>query len=233
MHNFREELVKVTELKVNLVLEGEPGVGKEHFARFIHQRRHLRGAFLLCDCEIDKATQKERLQSILSRYEKDLKQNNLKENSYFFKNIHFLSKESVGYLVSFFASLEEQFKLYDYSHTKCSLMCSLEDGNTGQEKLLQSFLYEYFLFTVTIPPLRQRISEIPVIANKFLSDFEKKYHKRLKGFSFETLRLLRENQWRNNICELSSAVERAVILAKNSSYISPREFLGKLSRESS
>ena len=65
---------------------------------------------------------------------------------------------------------------------------------------------------VTLPPLRDRATDIPELANYFLNHFAEKNRKDIKDFHPEALSLLMQYDWPGNIRELENTVERAVIL---------------------
>ena len=73
-------------------------------------------------------------------------------------------------------------------------------------------LYRINTVEIHIPPLRQRIDDIPLLANHFLQQFANKYHKGELSIHEEALRQMQTYSWPGNIRELQHAIERAVIL---------------------
>jgi len=69
---------------------------------------------------------------------------------------------------------------------------------------------------IELPPLRERKEDIPLLAQHFLNDFALENQKRITGFSPEATELLLGYDWPGNVRELENAIERAVILAKDS-----------------
>jgi DNA-binding NtrC family response regulator len=65
-----------------------------------------------------------------------------------------------------------------------------------------------------LPPLRDRQSDIPLLAMQFLLQHALRYGKSLKGFEEPAMRILLNHRWPGNIRELDHAVERAVLLAQ-------------------
>ena len=65
-----------------------------------------------------------------------------------------------------------------------------------------------------MPPLRERRSDIPLLAKHFLNKYTAKNHKNIKVFTSEAFRVLQEYDWPGNVRELENAVERAVILCR-------------------
>ncbi len=66
-----------------------------------------------------------------------------------------------------------------------------------------------------MPPLRDRIEDIPLLSGHFLNNFAKENQKEVRGFSQEVTDFLLKYQWPGNIRELENTIERAVILAQN------------------
>jgi len=78
----------------------------------------------------------------------------------------------------------------------------------------EDLFYRLNVFPITIPPLRQRTEDIPLLVNHFVAKFNKKMGKKIKSVSPETLNALREYHWPGNVRELESVIERAVITSQ-------------------
>jgi DNA-binding NtrC family response regulator len=87
----------------------------------------------------------------------------------------------------------------------------------------QDLYFRLKAITIEIPPLRRRKEDIPVLVNKFASDFITAENIEFKGFSPEALELMKQYDWPGNGRELRNFVETAIILNKgevvNSSYV--------------
>jgi PAS domain S-box-containing protein len=75
----------------------------------------------------------------------------------------------------------------------------------------EDLFYRLNVFPITIPPLRQRKEDIPLLVNYFVAKFNKKMGKKIETVSKETLSTLQEYHWPGNVRELESVIERAVI----------------------
>lgn len=75
----------------------------------------------------------------------------------------------------------------------------------------QDLFFRLNVFPITIPPLRERIEDIPVLINYFLDKYCKKYKKSIKSISTVTLQQMKVYNWPGNVRELENLVERAVI----------------------
>jgi len=81
-------------------------------------------------------------------------------------------------------------------------------------KFRADLFYRLNVFPITIPPLRQRKEDIPLLVNHFVAKFNKKIGKKIKTVSTDTLNVLQEYQWPGNVRELESVIERAVIISQ-------------------
>jgi len=70
------------------------------------------------------------------------------------------------------------------------------------------------VITLTLPPLREREGDIPLLAHHFLEIFKKKNNKAVEGFTREALEVMLRYSWPRNVRQLENAVERAVVLTK-------------------
>jgi transcriptional regulator with GAF, ATPase, and Fis domain len=80
----------------------------------------------------------------------------------------------------------------------------------------EDLYYRLNVFPITVPPLRQRKEDIPLLVNHFVTKFNKKIGKRIETVSKDTLNILQEYHWPGNVRELESVIERAVIISRGS-----------------
>lgn len=80
--------------------------------------------------------------------------------------------------------------------------------------------YRLDLFTLTLPPLRERPEDIPALIDAFLTEMNIKYDRDIKGYSEIALDILVTHDWPGNIRELRHSVERSVVLCTKD-YITP------------
>jgi Nif-specific regulatory protein len=83
-----------------------------------------------------------------------------------------------------------------------------------ENRFRKDLFYRINVFGIEIPPLRERVSDIPVLANFFSNKCAKELNKDIKGFTPEAIQRLKEYFWQGNVRELQNVIERAVILAK-------------------
>jgi two-component system response regulator HydG len=82
----------------------------------------------------------------------------------------------------------------------------------------EDLYYRLNVVDITIPPLRDRKGDIPLLAQHFLEAFSEKNKKNFKGFTPEAMDLMIRHSWPGNVRELMNAVERGVVLS-NSEFI--------------
>jgi len=80
----------------------------------------------------------------------------------------------------------------------------------------EDLYYRLNVVPVELPPLRERKEDIPLLAQHFLKKFTVENQKEIIGFSPEATDFLLKYEWPGNVRELENAIERAVILTKNS-----------------
>jgi len=96
--------------------------------------------------------------------------------------------------------------------------------NKDLSKLVESgvfredLYYRLGVFTVTLPPLRERIEELPLLAHHFVEKYAQEFGKRVTGIRPRALSALEVHEWPGNVRELENVIERAVLLT-DSEYI--------------
>ncbi|MBF0274071.1 MAG: sigma-54-dependent Fis family transcriptional regulator [Nitrospinae bacterium] len=94
--------------------------------------------------------------------------------------------------------------------TNCNLKKKVADGMFRED-----LFYRIHVFPITIPTLRQRKDEIPFIAAHALDEVNRKYQKKIKGFSDDYMNFLIQSDWKGNIRELMNEIERSALLCKD------------------
>ncbi len=91
--------------------------------------------------------------------------------------------------------------------TNTDLESAIKNG-----KFREDLFYRVSAFPITIPPLRERVDDIPLLAEHFLNKFSAKLGKPISVISSEAMDLLMKYHWPGNVRELESAIERGVLL---------------------
>ena len=92
-----------------------------------------------------------------------------------------------------------------------------------EDKFREDLLYRVNTVEIHIPPLRERIEDIPLLAKHFLKMYSKKYKKNIKEISSATFKKLQQYPWPGNVRELQHAIERAIIMA-DTNVLQPFDF---------
>ncbi len=87
-------------------------------------------------------------------------------------------------------------------------------GEVAAGRFRQDLLYRLNTIEIRLPPLRDRQSDIPLLAAHFLRQHTQRYRKSLEGFDEAAVQALLNHNWPGNIRELEHAVERAVLMAR-------------------
>jgi len=215
----------VADSTANVIITGESGTGKELVAKAIHKKSsRCNEPFIAVNCS---AFPEQILENELFGHEKGAFTGALNEKPGCFELAHrgTLFLDEIGEM-----SLETQAKILRaieerrfrrlggkkeievdvrmVAATNRNLKQALED------KLLREDLY-YRLAVVEIdlPPLRDRVDDIPLLINEFLNYFNKKNHKNIKGLTVQCRDILMKYPWHGNVRELKNVIERAVILS--------------------
>jgi transcriptional regulator with GAF, ATPase, and Fis domain len=84
-------------------------------------------------------------------------------------------------------------------------------------KFREDLFYRLNVFPISLPPLRQRKEDIPLLVDHFVAKYNKKIGKKIETVTKETLNALQKYNWPGNVRELESIIERAVIVSQGSS----------------
>lgn len=94
---------------------------------------------------------------------------------------------------------------------------------TAEGKFRDDLLYRINTVEINLPSLKERVEDIPLLANHFIKIYSKKYNQRVKGISQPALKKLESYHWPGNIRELQHSIERAVIMSE-SDILKPADF---------
>ena len=99
-----------------------------------------------------------------------------------------------------------------------------------ENRFREDLFYRLNVVPVTLPPLRERREDIPLLAEHFLSEIAERNGKLIRGFSPQAMDLLVRNRWKGNVRELENVVERAIIMARGD-LLQPADLPGHISDE--
>ncbi len=75
----------------------------------------------------------------------------------------------------------------------------------------EDLYYRLAAMPIDLPPLRDRMGDIPVLATYFLDEAARRYHKPIRGFTTEAIAAIESHHWPGNVRELQNVIERAVL----------------------
>ena len=81
-------------------------------------------------------------------------------------------------------------------------------------KFREDLFYRLNVFSIHIPPLRERRNDIPILAEFFLNNFARSMNKPISKISEEAMDFLTKYEWPGNVRELENAIERAIVIGK-------------------
>lgn len=216
---------KITNTNSNVLLLGETGTGKEVFANAIHTNSTRAGQpFIAINCS---AFPKDLLESELFGHKAGAYTGAIKDKKGLIeladKGTLFL--DEVGELnIELQAKLlrviehGEFIKVGDEKTTKVNVRLIAATNRNLQEEIAkgnfrEDLFYRLNVFAITLPPLRERIEDLEVLASHFLSEYAVAEKRQLLHLSKSALQLLQQHSWKGNIRELKNVLERVVILA--------------------
>jgi DNA-binding NtrC family response regulator len=227
-----QELVsKASRTSVTVLLLGETGVGKERFARVLHQESSRRqGPFVAINCA---ALPHDLIESELFGVEKGAftgaqssrmgKFERADGGTLFLDEIGELPLAAQAKLLRVLQEGEIE-RLGDDRTRKVNVRLvaatNVDLVNAVKEGRFRSDLfYRLNVYPVTIPPLRERVADIQPLAEAMLGRFSTLHEKRLLGVTDKTLQAMKGYPWPGNVRELENMIERGVILAPQGGWI--------------
>jgi two-component system, NtrC family, response regulator GlrR len=97
----------------------------------------------------------------------------------------------------------------------------------SEGRFREDLFYRIHVIPIYLPPLRDRLEDVPLLAHHFLHLLNKDMNKQLSGFSPEAMQRLMLHRWPGNVRELANAVERAVVLSTEGEITADRLLLGR------
>lgn len=216
---------KVSPTDATVLLLGETGTGKEVFAQAIHSASARTGkAFMALNCS---SFTKELLESEIFGHKAGAFTGALKDKkglieeadsgTLFLDEIGEMPFELQSKLLRVLET-SEFIKVGDTHPTKVNVRFIAATNRDLQQdvkesKFREDLFYRLNVFTISLPPLRERKKDIPALAQFYLKTFSAKTNNNVTGMSKEFLERLQRHNWKGNIRELKNIMERAVILA--------------------
>jgi transcriptional regulator with PAS, ATPase and Fis domain len=227
MKEISDLIAKVAPTPTTVLIRGESGTGKELVARAIHRHSTLANQPLVTlNCT---ALSPALLESELFGYKRGAFTGAYADRKGLFEKAHggTMFLDEIGDM-----AVETQAKLLrtlqtgeiravgDVQTRKVSVRI-IAATNQDMEAAIregtfrEDLYYRINTFTITLPPLRERIEDIPFLAEYFLQRARAKVNKRVDSITQEAIVLLRNYSWPGNLRELENIIERAVVLTSS------------------
>ena len=226
MQDIYEIIDSVAESDANILILGESGTGKEVIANAIHYKSHRsKKPFVKLNCS---ALPKELIESELFGHKKGAFTGATGDKEGFLGRANGGSllldeigempiglqpkllrvlQERIYYRVGDDKPREVDFRLI--SSTNRSPFDAIQESN-----LREDLYYRINTIEIKIPPLRERMEDVPMLAEHFLHIYAEKYNKQC-DFSETAYNQMLTYNWRGNVRELQHVIERAVLLSKS------------------
>ncbi|HXO21643.1 MAG TPA: sigma 54-interacting transcriptional regulator, partial [Thermoanaerobaculia bacterium] len=218
MRELFRRIERLSRGEAPVLVEGETGVGKRLSARTLHELGDgNRGPFVLLDAgRIEERRAAGGLRSLLSQTSGTL----------FLAEVGELSGETQQEL-SHLLRVRRQRSLVglDSGRPGSRIVCSTTRDLRGEVErgLFREELYASLrAAVVSVPSLRERRDDLPLLIAYFLTLFGDKYGKRIAGVAPAAMALLVSHRWEGNVRELKNEVERAVVLTPAGEEIEPK-----------
>jgi formate hydrogenlyase transcriptional activator len=226
MRDVFEQIAVVACTDASVLLIGETGTGKELIARALHERSARRDRLMVSvNCA---ALPSELIESELFGHEKGAFTGataqrkgrfELADNgTIFLDEVGELTAQAQAKLLRIlqqqsFERVGGNTTLHVNARviaaTNRDLAAMVKDG-----RFRDDLFYRLNVFPIRVPPLRERRSDIPLLARHFLHQFARKLNKPVRGIEKESLERLMGYSWPGNVRELQNVIERATILAQ-------------------
>ncbi|RZG85653.1 sigma-54-dependent Fis family transcriptional regulator [Acinetobacter sp. WCHAc060033] len=217
-------LKKAAGSKVAVLLQGETGVGKEAFARGVHEGSQRKAEpFVAVNCAcippdlieaelfgVEKGAFTGASQTRIGKFER------AHRGTIFLDEVIELSPRAQAALLRMLQ--EGEFERVGDQQTRKVDVRIVAATNEDLEQAVKNgkfradLYYRLNIFPVMIPPLRERREDIPLLISHFLARFENMYDKTLKGLSDKAKNFVMKYEWPGNIRELENLLERATLL---------------------
>jgi formate hydrogenlyase transcriptional activator len=91
----------------------------------------------------------------------------------------------------------------------------------AEGRFRSDLFYRLNVFPITVPPLRDRAEDIPLLVRYFVSKYARRMKKHIERIPHETIATLTQYSWPGNVRELQNFIERAVILTPGEELVAP------------
>ena len=218
----------VADTRATVLVTGESGTGKSLVARAIHRRSSRRDkpfVEIACGALPETLLESELFGHAAGAFtgavgEKLGKFKLADEGTIFLDEISTASPAMQVKLLRVLQDLEfEQVGGTKTFHVDTRVVLATNDDlgrMVAEGRFRQDLFYRINVINVELPPLRERVADIPLLAEHFLRQVCEDAGKQVRGFTDEAVAALERYRWPGNVRELQNAIERAVLLGRES-----------------
>lgn len=225
MYHIHETIKIIAPTDTTVLIEGESGVGKELVARLLHESSPRRDKpFVSFNCA---ALPEQLIESELFGHEKGSFTGAVARRTGRFEQAHegTIFLDEIGEIdksvqVKLLRAIQHQeFERVGGSETIKVNARIISATNKNLDELMlkgefrEDLYYRLSVFPIYIPPLRERKTDIPLLANYFLDRANRKTSKNIMRISTPAIDMLMSYHWPGNVRELQNIIERAVLLS--------------------
>ena len=227
MQDVFKTVAQIAPSRASVLITGESGTGKELIAAAIHQRStRAKGPFVKLHCA---ALAESLLESELFGHERgsftgaqtrrDGRFSQANHGTLFLDEIGEISQAVQVKLLRFLQ--EREFERVGGNETISVDVRVIAATNrnlpqmVSEGKFREDLFYRLNVISLEMPSLRQRASDVPLLASYFLRKYAAENEKELEGFTAEALEHLTAYSWPGNVRELENVIERATVLAQS------------------
>ncbi len=224
MNKLFDMIKQVAPSRATVLIQGESGTGKELVAHAIHNlSARAQGPFIAIHCA---ALSQQLLESELFGHEKGsftgavgrrLGRFELANNGTFF--LDEISEITPAVQVKLLRVLEERtFERVggqETLETDIRLIVATNqdlESMVKENKFRQDLFFRLNVVMITIPPLRERLDDIPLLVQHFIREFAKENDKKIDNIASDALRALTDYSWPGNVRELRNVIEHMIVL---------------------
>jgi Nif-specific regulatory protein len=233
MRALLDQLAKVVDTRVSVLIEGETGVGKELIAAAVHYRSRRRAQLFVtqnCAAMPDNLLESElfghRKGSFTGAHEDKKGLFEIADGGTLF--LDEATEMPLSLQSKLLRALQEgEIRPIGASHEKKVDVRIVAATNRNLEKEVaggrfrEDLYYRLNVFPIRVPPLRERREDIPLLAEHFLKRYSTELGKPAAGFSQQAMELLQAYDFPGNVRELQNEVQRLVIQLEDDGFVTP------------
>ncbi len=227
MKEIFKNIGRISTNKVNVLIQGETGTGKELIARLIHYSGITKDKPLVvvnCSALTETLLESELFGHVKGSFTDSIRDKKGKfelagEGTIFLDEISEISLNTQVKLLRVIQELEFEkvggetpipMKARIIAATNRNLESMIEQG-----KFREDLYYRLKVFTISLPPLRERKDDIKDLVVHFLHKLNKKFRKNVNKIGEGVIDMLKEHMWYGNVRELENTILQAIVMAKS------------------